>query len=162
MGFRSGHPECSTLACGLFQAEDNHGPTDLRGAFYCSYNCLKNLRQKTCTRKRAYQDVSFYNRKTELHGRAEIYLPNICSHQLPINSLSSLWSPNPYYLFHSAGRHMGLKCLTIWESHICRIPVYVKLIFFSPVNLFHYNVITNPAKKPRSEEEGNVPPLHWA
>lgn len=44
-------PRMPTLACGLLQAEDNHGPTDLRRAFYCSYNCLKNLRQKTCTRK---------------------------------------------------------------------------------------------------------------
>lgn len=41
MGFRQVAPECATLACGLFRAEDNKGSTDSRGAFYLSPTCTQ-------------------------------------------------------------------------------------------------------------------------
>ena len=43
MRFRQVTPECTALACELFQAEDNQGPRNPK-RFYFSINCRKEFR----------------------------------------------------------------------------------------------------------------------
>ena len=91
MRFRQVTPECTALACELFQAEDNQGPRNPK-RFYFSINCLNEFRWGwgAVPGRELLPEINFYIRKTDLQGMANICLPNISSCQLSVNPLSPL------------------------------------------------------------------------
>lgn len=94
--------------------------------FDLSVNCLKEFREPVPGREQIPR-ITFYIRKTYLHGMANICLPNICSssYELP----SSPLNPDPYPLLLNLGWHISLSCLTLF------VVPYIYIICFSSVSL---------------------------
>lgn len=124
MGFRQVAPECATLACGLFRAEDNQGSTDSRGAFYLS---------PTCSQRTELPEKTFYIKKADLYGMTNICLLNICSSHLPVKCFPPpLKSQIPTPLLNPEW-YMSLHCLTRCEPFISLWDFWTYRINFFPL-----------------------------
>lgn len=95
-------------------------PSRLRESFFAFLFMPERIQTGAYIRKRATPEITFYIRKTYLHGMAHIYLPNICSSHLPVNCLPPLQSPRPLPSFpqlrmaYKSQLHPSLSCL--WSS----------------------------------------------
>ena len=94
-------------------------PSRLKTSFLPPLNCLKEFRKEAYTRKSAITRDNFFTGETYLRGRANIFLPNICS---SCELSSSPFKPQTLIPFLSLGWHINLNCLTASES-----PIFIRL-----------------------------------
>ena len=117
-------PECATLDyCDSFELKTVRAQKTQRKLFFSfPLNCLKEFRQRSCSRMTtitehvgrtwgtyaklgaAWQglEIKVLCVLLFLHGLVNICLPNICSSHLPVNCFFPFWSPRPPTLFSSA------------------------------------------------------------
>ena len=99
-------PKCASVANGLFWVEDNRGSKDLGRVFSLPFICLKEFRWRAWSRKKTITRGNYKETWAkcdglggtqqgpfiQLHGKANICLPNICSCHLLVNCFPSLRS----------------------------------------------------------------------
>lgn len=97
--------------------------------------------------------ITFYIRKTYLHGIAHICLPNICSSHLPVNHLPPLQSPRP--LPHFPQLRMTYKP-QMPPSVSCLCGALYKIKCFPSINLCQFN---HQTKEPSRREKFPPPTI---
>ena len=112
-GAKFASSKCVSLAWGLSGAGSWEIKDSGSFSFYLLLNYLKDFRWGACTMQTATTEDKFFLRRKDLHGLANIRLPNLCSFLLPMNCLPPLRSPRSL-----------TPQLSVCGSHVLTEPLY--------------------------------------